>query len=283
MLTKLIYINLGVFIFLMLLRVLFFFFRADGLFHELTQNFLMVPTDLSRLLVRPWTVITYMFLHIGFIHILFNLLWLYWFGMIFMQYFNQKQLVGVYLWGGLAGATLYILTYNLFPVFSDAVQESQALGASAAVTAVVGAAAFYAPNHRLNLLLIGPVKIIYIALFFIITDIMTIPVSNAGGHIAHIGGALFGYLYVSQIKTGTDMTKGINRLLDTIFSWFKPRQNVRVKYKNTQAQTPKDDLEYNYQKKMNQQEVDKILDKIAKHGYDSLTKREKEILFKAGK
>jgi hypothetical protein len=225
-----------------------------------------------------------MFLHTGFLHILFNILWLYWFGRVFLQYFTQKQLTGLYLLGGLMGAVFFLAAYNLFPVFDKIVGQAKILGASASVMAVAIAISFYVPNYSFNLLLIGRIQIKYIAVFFIITDILTIRSDNAGGHLAHLGGALMGYLFASQVRSGRDLTKGLNRLLDEIVSVFKPRPKVRVTYrKTTETTIPKDDLEYNAQKKASQEEIDRILDKIAKSGYDNLSKKEKEILFKAGK
>ncbi len=286
-LTKLIYFNIAIFIVVNLVVVFFFFFNAKDEATLLVRNWLMVPASIDKLITRPWTILTYMFLHLDFLHILFNLLWFYWFGRIFLHYFNQKQLVGVYLWGGLAGALLYILAFNLFPVFSEHLPASHALGASAAVMAVAVAISFYVPDYTLNLIFLGPVRIKYIVLFFIITDILTIPLSNAGGHIAHLGGAFFGYLFASRYKQGKDLTRGINRLIDGVVTWFRPRTRMKVSYGNKRSArstyVPKDDLEYNKRKKEEQKEIDRILDKIASSGYESLNKKEKEILFRAGK
>jgi hypothetical protein len=215
-----------------------------------------------------------MFLHQDFLHILFNLLWFFWFGKIFLEYLKGKQLLGVYLLGGLFGGALYILSYNIFPAFRDTVPVSYALGASAAVLAVVVAIAVYVPNYTVYLLFLGPVKIKYIALVSILLDVVNFDQGNYGGHIAHIGGAFFGYLYSTQLKRGTDLSKGFNKMVDAISSVFKRKKKLKVTYRRGET-----DLEYNARKKANQQEIDIILEKIAQSGYESLTAREKEILF----
>ena len=276
-LTKLIYINLAVWIIVNVLEIFFYLFNI----HDNYMRFLMylaLPADLNNLILKPWTLITYMFLHKSFIHILFNLLWLYWFGRIFLQYLDEKKLVGIYLLGGISGGLLYILTYNLFPVFSRELAMSHALGASAAVLAIVIATAVNTPNYNMNLLFIGPVKIIYIALIgFAVTSLFDFSI-NTGGKIANIGGALFGYLYILRYRSGKDMTKGISRLLDRIFGLFKPRPKVRVTHRRFET-----DMDYKARKKDEQAEIDRILDKIAKSGYDSLSSKEKEILFRQSK
>jgi membrane associated rhomboid family serine protease len=275
-LTKLIYLNLAVFLAVKLIGVIFFLLSVSPTFS--LANWLAVPADITSLIYKPWTVFTYMFLHLGFLHILFNLLILYWFGIIFLQYFDDKKLLSLYLVGGLAGAALYILFFNIFPVFQAYVSMSIMLGASASVMAIVMATAVYAPNYTVNLMFIGPVQLKYIAIFYIVIDVLSIASDNSGGHIAHLGGALFGYLYIAQMKKGKNITRGFDWFMDKIFSLFKPRQKFKVTYKR-----PMTDYDYNKSKAEKQKDIDKILDKIAKSGYDSLSKSEKEILFKNGK
>jgi len=234
-----------------------------------------VPASFSALILKPWTVFTYMFLHEGFFHVLFNMLWLYWFGRIFSDYFDQKKLVSVYIMGGLSGALLYILSFNIFPAFSETIHVSIALGASASVMAIVIAAAAYVPDYSVHLFLLGKVKIKYIALgIFLLTSVFDFSV-NTGGKIAHIGGAILGYVYAVRYKQGKDTGKWINSAIDGIATWFKPRKKMKVSYKK-----PMTDLEYNKMKTDHQEQINKILEKISKGGYDSLTKEEKEILFK---
>jgi membrane associated rhomboid family serine protease len=276
-LTRLIYVNLAVFVAVKLIQVLFFLFNI-GEAGTLIIGWLAVPASFSELLSRPWTIFTYMFLHEGFLHILFNILWLYWLGRIFLEYLDGRKLLGVYILGGLAGAALYILAFNLFPAFEQVLPVSRALGASAGVLAVVISISVYVPNYTIYLLFLGPVKLKYIAAFMIVLDIISISGSNAGGHIAHLGGALFGWFFIRQYRKGRDITRGINDLLTRTSSLFKRRSKLKVEYRKT-----KTDYEYNKQKVMKQQHIDDILDKISKSGYESLTREEKEILFKVSK
>ena len=270
-LTKIIYINLAVFIIYNIINLLFFFGQVGN---PLAQ-YLAVPADLNALRIKPWTIFTYMFFHEGFLHILFNMLWLYWLGMIFLEYLSQKRLVGVYIMGGLSGAAFYILAFNALGVFREAMPISIALGASASVLAIVIAVSTYKPNHTINLMFIGAVKLKFLALFSIFLDIISIPTSNAGGYIAHLGGASFGFLYIVTLKQGIDLVKPITWIMGLFTFDHKPKSHLKVNYRNA-------DKDYDYNKRKVEQQVglDKILDKIAKSGYDSLSKEEKETLFK---
>jgi len=280
-LHKLIYLNLGLFLAVQIVRIVLYLSNAYELFPGFL-NHLAVPANLEVLARRPWTLITYMFLHVDFIHILFNLLWLYWFGTIFIQELGLKKLLSTYLLGGLAGGILYVISYNLFAVFEGSRDASIALGASASVMAVVVATATYQPERRMHLVLIGPIKIIYIALImFILTSMVDFSV-NTGGKIAHIGGALTGFLFAYYYKKGKDLTRGFDRIMDSMATWFKPgKDKLKVTYKRSPGQKPPaDDLQYKQEKAAEQKEIDQILDKISKAGYDSLSSREKELLFK---
>ena len=274
-LHKLIYVNLGLFLTVQIVRMVLYLSNSYDSFGTFL-DYLAVPANLEVLARRPWTLVTYMFLHVDFIHILMNLLWLWWFGTIFIQELGVKKLLSTYLLGGLAGGLLYILFYNVFPVFEEVKAASIALGASASVMAVVVATATYQPERRMNLIFIGPVKIVYIALImFIFTSMVDFSV-NTGGKIAHIGGAIMGFVFAYNYKRGKDISKGFDRLMDGMATWFKPRkEKMKVTYKRSS-----DDMEYNKQKREEQKEIDKILDKISKAGYDSLSAREKELLFK---
>ncbi len=272
-LVKLIYVNLAVFLLIILVRVFVFLLNINENDFSLVY-WLAVPSSLSKLIFRPWTIFTYMFLHEKFWHILFNMLWLFWFGRIFLIFLSQKQLVNVYLLGGLMGAAFYILAYNIFPAFSDALNESSAIGASASVMAVVFGAVTISPNYTIQLLFLGPVKIKWIAGVFIIMDLMQIPLGNAGGHIAHLGGAFLGFYYVSQYQKGKEIAQWFSRWMDSLFSFLTKKKKLKVTHKK-----PVTDLEYNSQKAQKQARVDQILDKISKSGYDSLNQEEKDILF----
>ncbi|PLX22771.1 MAG: rhomboid family intramembrane serine protease [Marinilabiliales bacterium] len=276
-LTKLIYINLAVFLAVKLLGVFTELFQLS--YHFYPVYWLAVTADLSSLIYKPWTLFTYMFVHEGFIHILFNMLWFYWFGQMFLHHFSEKKLVSLYLLGGLAGAFIYILAFNAFSIYNPTIPM---IGASASVIAIVVAISFYIPDHQINLMFIGPVKLKYIAIVTIILDVLSITSSNAGGHIAHLGGALFGFLYISQMKKGKNIARGFDVFMDKIFSLFKRREKFKVTYKRPMSDMERD-IEYNKTQKAKQEDIDKILDKIAKSGYDSLSKKEKEILFKSTK
>jgi len=273
-LIKLIYINTGVFILLTVITIIGFLVTNPEI-SEKALSIFSVPSSLKSLLMRPWTLITYMFVHKDIWHILFNMLWLYWFGRIFLEYLDQRKLVAVYLMGGLSGAIIYIFSFNVFPAFAGVVNESVAIGASASVMAVVIAIAAYVPDYTIQLLLLGRVKIKYMALaIFVLTSVMDFS-TNSGGKLAHIGGAFFGYLYTINLRQGKDMGRGFNKIIDLIVTAFKPRKNLKVTHKK-----PANEYEYNKVKTEHQTRINSILDKISKGGYDSLTKEEKDTLFR---
>jgi len=272
-LTRLIYINIAVFVLLTIIAVIGFLLNDPGISDKALDIF-SVPASLKALLVRPWTLITYMFTHKDIWHILFNMLWLYSFGRIFLEYLDQRKLVAVYLLGGLCGALTYIVSFNIFPAFSDVITNSVAIGASASVMAVVIAISAYVPDYTIQLFLFGRIKIKYLALgIFILTSILDFSV-NSGGKLAHIGGALFGYFYIINLRQGHDMGKGFNKILDFFATMFKPRRKLKVTHKKVATE-----YEYNKIKVEHQKSINRILDKISKGGYDSLTKEEKETLF----
>jgi len=275
MLTRLIYINIGVFL---LVRIINVFFFLSGESFPLI-GWLAMPADIHQLLSRPWTIITYMFLHFGFLHILFNILWLYWLGKIFLLYFDERKLLAVYLLGGITGGLFYLAAYNLFPAFDKVVAASQLMGASAAVIAIVIAVAVYVPNHIVYLMFIGQVKMKYIALVSIALYVIGISSSNAGGNLAHLGGAFLGMVFALQYKKGNDISKTMSLILDKIARWMKPKPKVKITYRTTGNK----DIDYNRRKNAEQERINDILEKISKSGYDSLTKEEKEILFRMGK
>jgi membrane associated rhomboid family serine protease len=287
-LPKLMLINIAVWFLIRFLGVFAFLFSAPGtdpsqsLFSFVTKWFAL-PANLSMLLAKPWTLFSYMFLHIDFFHILFNMLWLFWFGQIFLQYLNNRQLTFTYITGGLSGALLFILAYNIFPVFETAMPEALALGASASVLAIVVAIAFYVPNYTIYLLLLGPVKIKYVAIFTVIIDFFMIRSGNSGGHIAHLGGALWGFLFIYWLSKGYDLSLVFGSLRPgKLFNVFNTRKKTPFKNVYT-SYRPMSDDEYNYHKVENQKRIDKILDKIKQSGYDSLSREEKELLFSSSR
>lgn len=274
-LTRLIYINLVVFLVIRIVNVFYFLSGTPFPFID----WLALPSDVGRLATRPWTLVTYMFVHFNFLHILFNLLWLYWMGQIFINYFDQRKLVTVYLLGGLTGGIFYIAGYNLFPAFSEIVADSRLLGASASVIAIEAVLAVYVPNHTIHLMFVGPVKMKYLALFSIVLYVIGISSTNAGGNLAHLGGAFWGVVYVLLIKRGVEPGKRAEKIFSGMKNPFKRKPKVRLTYRKP----PVDDIEYNRQKNQESTRINQILEKISKSGYDSLSKEEKEILFRMGK
>ena len=281
-LPRLILINGGVWLFASVILVFGFLFNVpDTVTRGGLIDILALPASLDGLIVRPWTLITYMFFHLNFFHILFNMLWLYWFGRIFLQFLGTRQLLATYIFGGLAGGALFIFFYNVFPVFREALPAAQALGASASVMAVVTAISFYVPSYTIHLLFIGRVKILYIAIILFILDFFMIRSNNAGGHIAHIGGAIYGFIFATSMLKGRDFSRLLDSLnLKGLRKFFYKKKEAPTTERDFESRPYSDD-EYNYQKVKQQDKIDNILDKISKSGYDSLTKEEKEFLFRS--
>ena len=270
-LNKLIYINLAVFVVVKMADIVIMMIGVQE--PNPVVGFLAAYAGGHNLLTHPWGVVTYMFLHQGFLHILFNLLWLFWFGRIFSEYFTGRQLLNVYICGGIAGALLFILAFNVFDIFDASV--SMAIGASAAVYAIVLATAVYVPNYTVYVMFLGQVKIKWIALFCVISDIAMLESGNAGGHIAHIGGAIFGACYTLALRRGTDIAGWVGRIIDGVSGLFHRKPKMKVSYRRSES-----DYDYNARKHNEQKEIDAILDKIAKSGYNGLTDDEKRTLFR---
>ena len=281
---QLIIINLMVFVVLGMVMVISKIGGFEELFSVIHDQF-KIPARFSEFVTRPWTILTYMFMHdlTGILHILFNMLVLYWFGKLFVEYLGSDKLIALYLLGGLAGAIAYLLAYNTIPFF---VTQSQTynigmVGASASVDAIVVATATLLPNYTFFLLFFGPVKIKYIAAITVFLSFLGTVGSNAGGNIAHLGGALIGFMYIKQLQSGINWGGWITLTLDWFKDLFKDKPKVKVSYRKerpTTAKTqPSDKPAYT------QEEIDRILDKISAGGYESLTKEEKEKLFNASK
>lgn len=284
MVTRLIFVNVGMFVLINLGLVLFRFILNDDMAAAVWMRQFTVPADLNELIRRPWTIITHFISHVGFFHILFNMLWLYWLGRIFNEYLGMRKVLPVFVLGAWAGMIIYILSYNLLPSMRGQLFGAEALGASAGVMAIVVATATLLPDFRIGLLFIGPVKLKYIALFAVILDVIALQGANAGGSLAHLGGAGFGYLFVKQLQQGNDWSKGFNRILDGITTFFTPRKGPRIHYTNTKKKKEKKQRDpgrtQNQQERDKQKRLDEILDKIGRSGYDGLTKEEKEFLFR---
>lgn len=239
-------------------------------------GWLSLSSVASEFAVKPWTFITYAFLHADFWHLLFNMIVLNFTSRLFLTYFTQKQFFGLYLLGGIFAGVVFVLTDLFFQ------NNTILVGASGAIMAVLIASATYSPFSEIRLLLIGNVKLWHIALVLLVLDLIQVPISNTGGHLAHLGGALFGFLYIRLLQNGTDLSKPVSKIIDYFVTLFRPRKATPFKkvHKNV-TQQPKNQPKP--QKDFTQQQIDEILDKISKSGYDSLTKEEKEFLFKVGK
>jgi len=271
------YIGICVLIFVIvgLLNVPFFLSGKGGVIYDgLIRNYFGFPAAISALPTRFYTILTYQFFHDGILHILFNMLWLYWMGKIFLDFLKPRQFHFVYLAGGFAGALLFALAYNIFPVFKTA-SGATVIGSSAAVMAVVIATATLLPNYSIRLLLFGDVKLKYLAAAYIVMDLLGTTSMNAGGSFAHIGGAILGFGYIKVLQNGTDWS-----------NIFKKKPKLKV-VRNNVKQAGRTGSPASSAKRqgsaVEQREIDEILDKISKSGYDKLTREEKETLFKASK
>ncbi|PTX61958.1 membrane associated rhomboid family serine protease [Kordia periserrulae] len=278
---KLIALNITIFTIMVIFNA--FFRSIYGTPPTFFYEYFAIPKDLGELLVKPWTIVTYAFIHADFFHVIFNCIGLYFTGKIFYNFFTEKQFITVYAYGIFAGAVLFLIAYNVLPAFAE--QRAVLMGASAAVLAIMAAGATYAPNLIVNLFGVLPVKYWILAILLMISYIAAIGQgSNEGGHFAHIGGALIGYLFVKQLQKGNDIGIGFERFWDKLVAFFTPKKKSPLKtvYKNkeTKRSTTKKTTQTTSEK---QRKIDAILDKISKSGYESLTKAEKDFLFKAGK
>jgi len=238
------------------------------LFFNYLSEYVAFPAALPKLPYRFYTILTYQFFHNDIFHILFNMLWLFWMGRIFLDFLKPRQFHFVYLTGGVMGAVIYALAYNIFPAFASSVYAATIIGSSASVMAIAVATATLVPDYSISLMFIGNVKLKYLLMAYIVFDLISIASQNPGGSFAHLGGALLGFAYIKVLQGGTDLSK-----------WLEPKPKLKV---------VKNDTSYkggakNKSAKVNQKEVDAVLDKVSKSGYDKLSKEEKEILFKASK
>jgi membrane associated rhomboid family serine protease len=273
--VKLIVIN--TIIFLSLYLASFFFGIKQG---ELAQWFVL-PDSFGEFIVQPWSFLTYSFIHFGFWHLFWNMIVLFWFGPFVLTLFNAKRFLTIYLLGAFFGGLLYVVAYNLFPVFTG--HAGYLLGASAAVRAIMIFIAAYTPHTQVRIFFFN-VKLWQVGLFVVILDLVQIPTSgNAGGLLAHLGGALFGYVYAMQLAKGNDIGKWFEAIMDWFTNLFKSRADKPFRKVHRTAQKPTTGNTSKLEKNSHQKKIDGILDKIGKSGYESLTKAEKDFLFKAGK
>lgn len=271
MVRKLILINLAVFAGVNLVRLIAFFATGDRYSGDFINRWIFLPSEPLQLLYQPWSIFTYMFVHQGFFHILFNLLWLYFLGNLFQEYLGNRKLLKVYLYGGLLGAAFYLVGMNLIPVFAD--RSAYLQGASAGVMAVIVGIATLLPNYAIRIF-VWDIKLKYIAIFMVLSSVFEMMGSNPGGNMAHLGGVVTGFLYVRSLQKRTFvdvMEENITRFFKRFSGKKKDERRIYRSKGEERVSRP------------DQEEVDSILDKISRSGYESLTKAERDTLFKASK
>jgi len=266
------------------LVVVYVFSRVGDLapVFDFVRNIFSIPPKFVDFIQRPWTFITYAFAHdwTGILHILFNMLALYWFGKLIIEYLGNDKLIAIYVLGAIAGSTIYLLMFNTVPFFMERTNFPGMVGASAAVFGVMTAAATLLPNYTFFLLFLGPVRIKYIVLVYIVISLIGTVGPNDGGNLAHLGGALIGFVYIKQLQVGVNWGGWITSTIDWFKGLLQPRSKVKVTYRKAETGTKKKPSGFT---KATQEEIDDILDKISDKGYESLTKDEKEKLFNASK
>ena len=266
---KLIAINILCFVIPFLLQTVFYLFQLPS---SSLLSWIQLSSDWQTLLFRPWTLVTYSFLHTGLFHLFWNMLLLYYSGQLILNLLPARIFSNVYFMGVVLGGLVFVTCYNLFPAFQG--MRPYMVGASAGVMAVFVCISTFTPNQEIRFFFFNiPLK--YLAIAFVILDIIQIPNGNAGGHLAHLGGAYLGFIYARQLQQGKDMGYQWGVFWQRLGQWLKGKPKVKKVYKNPS---------YRAQKKQNvdQKKIDAILDKISKSGYDSLSKEEKDTLFRAG-
>ena len=273
-LNQIIFLNVIVFLVVLTTNVILTLASQKHVYKE-ALLWLTLPADIPTFLSRPWTLVTYFFLHEDPFHILFNLLTLYWFGQIIGDLIGSKRITSLYVLGGLMGGIFFLVAYNTIPYLESRAPTSVLLGASAGTNAIVMAAATLVPDYTMFLLFFGAVRLKYIALACIAISMVQITSVNVGGGIAHMGGILIGYLFILQLRKGKDWGKPVNNLNTFVQNLVKKDSNMKVSYKNTGKGKTKNGNQ------PSQEEIDVILDKISQSGYESLSKEEKQKLFHA--
>jgi membrane associated rhomboid family serine protease len=284
-LVQLILVNTIVFLLLLILKVILTLAEMSGVYNLIVDQ-MRLPAALGTFITKPWTMITYFFTHEDVFHILFNMLFLYWFGRLIDEYLGNRRLVALYMLGGLAGGLAYMAIYNLLPYFQEQVGESRMLGASAAAFAVAVGASTLLPNYTFHLLFFGPVRIKYIAFFYIVLSLARSIGPNAGGDLSHLGGALVGFLFIKMLQNGTDLGQPIYWVMDGWQSLFRKKPPVKVSYRQRSSASLSTGAyaapsSPSAVAMPDQDEIDAILDKISRSGYESLTREEKQKLFRA--
>lgn len=275
---RIILLNIIVFSFLSLAKVFYqmgYGFDAQTPIDRYIIKHLVLPSSLSSYVMQPWSIVTYMFWHGGIWHIAMNMFMFYIFGSLFQEYLGNKRLISVYIWGGISGGFLFVLLYNIFPAFENVVGAATLMGASAAVMALLTATATLLPRYELNVFGIFPIRLPFIAIFYALLSMLSMAGSNAGGEMAHVGGAIFGFLYIKAIYSNFTWISNLKKKLKTQPKQKKYSPNMKV------YEPSKTYIKPHAKRQPSQEEIDMILDKITASGYESLNQSEKEILFKA--
>ncbi|WP_281322604.1 rhomboid family intramembrane serine protease [Flavobacterium aestivum] len=268
---RMIYWNVGCF----LISLVFFYQFKDGAFDF--PNWIALSSEPAVFLLRPWTLLSYAFFHDGFLHLFFNMMVLNFASSVFLTFFNPKQYLGLYILSAIFAGLIFVLGFYILH-FSGAI-----VGASAAIMAILVAATTYSPLMNLRLLLIGNVKLWHITAVILILDLMQFRLENSGGHISHLAGAFFGFMFIKLLQNGIDLSKIVSAIIDLFANGFKrPSTPFKKVHKNYKKPVEKSSSKIVIKDKK-QQQIDEILDKISQSGYDSLNQEEKEFLFKAGK
>lgn len=283
MLLRLVYINIGVFVLLHLVSLVKWMTGMPG--DDWLLPWLAMPSSLSGFLHRPWTIVTYCFVHKELWHIIFNLLWLYGLGRIFLEYFTPKQLAGLYVLGGVAGGALFLLAYQFLPPLRGG--AGLLMGASASVIAIVVAVGAYAPDYKIGLLFLGRISLKWVALVMVLLSVMSLYSNNPGGNIAHLGGALMGLWYAQAYRRGHDITRWLNTMLDRVWALFSRRQGGRggvgqpvggQAYRGNTSQG-----QNSASSQPTEEQLDRVLEKIKRSGYGALSDEERDLLFRASR
>ena len=272
---KIILINIICFVFPLLFKTILFLFSLSENFFV---GFLELSSSFQDLVFRPWTILTYGFLHSGFFHLFWNMYLLYFSSRLLLNLFNSKIFLKLYFLGIIIGGLTFVLSYNFFPVFQDA--NPYMVGASAGVMSVFIFMSTYSPNLEIKLILFN-IKLRYLGIAFVLLDVIQIPYGNSGGHIAHLGGAFFGFLYAQRLQKGLDIGLPLDNLVEKISQLFVRKSKIKTVYKSkdtSDIHNQKTSLQSDHQRR-----IDEILDKISVSGYESLSNEEKDFLFRIGK
>jgi membrane associated rhomboid family serine protease len=285
-LITLIAINLIVFVIFAFVQAIYYLRFENGQqavaeFNENVINWFALPADINKIGTRPWTILTHMFVHAGLWHIFGNMLWLWMFGYILQDLTGNRKIVPVFLYGALAGALAFVIAYNFFPALKPFVNSASALGASAGIMAIAVATTFIAPGYRIFPMLMGGIPLWVITSIYVIIDLATIPVSNTGGHIAHLAGAATGFLFMFSFRRGYDWGEWMNNFWDWFTNLFNPDKPKKGKLIKEELFYKSSAKPYKKTPNVTEQRVNEILDKISQKGYSSLSEEEKDLLKRA--